>query len=137
MKSKDWLRRLVCALMVASLLVWSAPPQAVWAAWVETESVLNRSAADSARARLEIFLARQDVQAALQTHGIDPREAYSRAASLSDAEILRVADRIPEMPAGGSALGVIIGAGLVVFIVLLVTDILGFTHVFPFVTHRR
>ncbi len=52
-------------------------------------------------------------------------------------EILRVADRIPEMPAGGSALGVIIGAGLVVFIVLLVTDILGFTHVFPFVTHRR
>ena len=64
-------------------------------------------------------------------------EARSRAASLSDAEILRIADRIPEMPAGGSALGVIVGASLVVFLVLLVTDIMGYTDVFPFVTRHH
>jgi hypothetical protein len=32
---------------------------------------------------------------------------------------------------------VIVGAGLLVFFVLLVTDILGLTHVFPFVTRRH
>jgi hypothetical protein len=137
MKNKGWLRRVVCGLLVMSLIGWSVPPQAVRAAWVETESVLGPSAADSARARLEVFLARQDVQTELQAHGIDPREACRRAAGLSDAEILRVADRIPELPAGGNALGVIVGAGLLVFIVLLVTDILGLTHVFPFVTRRH
>lgn len=137
MNHKGWGRRAVCALVVLSLLGWSVP-QPAWAALVETETLLAPSAAaDSARARLEILLARQDVQKALEAHGIDPMEARSRAASLSDAEILRIADRIPEMPAGGSALGVIVGASLVVFLVLLVTDIMGYTDVFPFVTRHH
>ncbi len=37
------------------------------------------------------------------------------------------------LPAGGSAVGAIVGAGLVIFIVLLITDILGYTNVFTFV----
>jgi hypothetical protein len=38
-----------------------------------------------------------------------------------------------EMPAGGGAFGIIIGAALFVFIVLLITDMAGATDVFPFV----
>jgi hypothetical protein len=41
-----------------------------------------------------------------------------------------------QLPAGGDAVGVLIGASLFVFIVLLITDILGFTDVFPFVKSR-
>jgi hypothetical protein len=36
------------------------------------------------------------------------------------------------LPAGGGALGTIVGAALIIFIVLLLTDIFGFTDVFSF-----
>jgi hypothetical protein len=41
------------------------------------------------------------------------------------------------LPAGGSSLGVIVAASVVIFIILLVTDILGYTDLFPFVKKRR
>ena len=45
---------------------------------------------------------------------------------------------IDPLPAGGDALGVILGVALIVFLVLLITDIMGYTDIFPFVkkTHR-
>jgi hypothetical protein len=42
-----------------------------------------------------------------------------------------------QLPAGGDGLGTIIGAAVLIFLVLLITDILGFTHVFSFVNHQR
>jgi len=69
----------------------------------------------------------------LTAQGIDPDEAIARIESLSDHEIIAIADRIKQLPAGGDALGAIIGAALIVFLVLLVTDILGYTDIFPFV----
>ena len=48
-----------------------------------------------------------------------------------------MADQIERLPAGGSAIGVIIGAALIVFLVLLATDILGYTDVFPFVKKHK
>jgi hypothetical protein len=53
--------------------------------------------------------------------------------SLSDAEVIALADQIEKHPAGGNAVGVIVGAALFIFIVLLITDILGLTDIFPFV----
>jgi hypothetical protein len=57
--------------------------------------------------------------------------------SLSDAEAVDVASRIDQLTAGGSAVGVIVGAILLVFLVLLITDLLGLTDVFPFVKKHR
>jgi hypothetical protein len=65
--------------------------------------------------------------------GVDPLEAQARVASLSDAEAVRLAGQVEHLPAGGNAIGVIVGAAVLVFIVLLITDILGYTDVFPFV----
>jgi hypothetical protein len=48
-----------------------------------------------------------------------------------------VAEQLERLPAGGSAVGVIIGAALIVFLVLLATDILGYTDVFPFVKKHK
>ncbi|MCY1310880.1 hypothetical protein D9M70_611210 [compost metagenome] len=47
---------------------------------------------------------------------------------MSDAEVAQLADRVDQAPAGGDVLGVLFA----VFVILLVTDILGFTQVFPF-----
>ena len=47
------------------------------------------------------------------------------------------AGKLRELPAGGNAVGAFIGAALIVFLVLLLTDILGYTDVFPFVKKHK
>jgi hypothetical protein len=53
-------------------------------------------------------------------------------ASLSDEEVERVTGHLDSLPAGQGAFGAIVGAAVLVFLVLLITDLLGLTHVFGF-----
>jgi len=100
---------------------------------IGTETVLDATRSQEARDYLNRILEREDVRASLVAQGIDPLEAKARVDSLSDAEVVSLADQIEELPAGGSALGIIVGTLLIVFLVLLITDILGYTDIFPFV----
>ena len=122
------------------LAIWvfmiSGPHQAV-AALVGTERVFDAERVQNARELIHGLMAREDIQAALVREGIDPQEAQARAESLSDAEAVRLASAIETLPAGGSSLGLIVGAILLVFIVLLITDIMGYTDVFPFTKKHR
>jgi hypothetical protein len=115
------------------MLLLSLPHKSSFAGMIGTETVLDATRSQEARDYLNRTLAREDVRASLIAQGIDPLEAKARVESLSDAEAVSLADQIEELPAGGSALGIIVGAILIVFIVLLITDILGYTDVFPFV----
>lgn len=115
------------------MLLLSLPQKAAFAGMIGTETVLDATRGQEARDYLNRILAREDVQASLVAQGIDPLEAKARVDSLSDAEVVSLADQIEELPAGGSTLGIIVGTLLIVFIVLLITDILGYTDVFPFV----
>jgi hypothetical protein len=122
------------------LAIWvfmiSGPHQAM-AALVGTERVFDAERVQNARELIHSLMAREDIQAALVREGIDPREAQARAESLSDAEAVRLAGAIESLPAGGSSLGIIVGASLLVFIILLITDIMGYTDVFPFTKRHR
>jgi hypothetical protein len=115
------------------MLLLSLPHKSSFAGMIGTETVLDATRSQEARDYLNRTLAREDVRASLIAQGIDPIEAKARVDSLSDAEAVSLADQIEELPAGGSALGILVGALLIVFIVLLITDILGYTDVFPFV----
>lgn len=116
----------------------SGPQQAALAALVDTETVMDAARVQNARGTIHNLLAREDIQKALVDRGIDPQEARARASALSDAEAIRLADTIESLPAGGaSALGIVIGAILIIFIILLITDILGYTDVFPFTKKHR
>ena len=116
----------------------SGPHQAAVAALVGTESVLDAAGVRSARERVRSLMDREDIQAALVRQGIDPQEARARAEALSDAEAVRLADAIEGLPAGGSsAVGIIVGAIVLVFLLLLISDILGYTSVFPFTRRHR
>jgi hypothetical protein len=44
-----------------------------------------------------------------------------------------LATNLDQLPAGGS----VVGALVLIFLVLLVTDLLGLTNVYPFVKHNR
>ena len=73
------------------------------------------------------MLDREEVRAQLERHGVAVEDVKERLGALTDAEAALLAERIDRLPAGG-----VLGVLLTVFIILLVTDILGLTKVFPF-----
>src|SRR5882672_3118730 len=98
---------------------------------ITTEQV---AAGDAQRDRalvMETFL-RPELQAKLLEFGVSLKDAQARVATLTDQEVSALARQIETAPAGGTD---ILAFVLVIFIVLLITDIMGFTTVFPFVKH--
>ena len=82
-----------------------------------------------ARDRLLQLLERQEVKDALMERGVDPAMAAQRVASMTAEEVRIMNQKMDELPAGGDILGV----AVFVFLVLLFTDIMGWTDIFPFV----
>jgi hypothetical protein len=119
--------------MTGLMFALAGPYQAAVAALIPTGMVSDSEEVTLARENIKNFMARQDSQNLLIAKGISPEEAKARIDSLTDAEALMVSQHIESMPAGGNAVGILVGAILLVFIILLVTDLLGLTNVFPFV----
>lgn len=99
-------------------------------------ATVEQSAAstEGARAQLLSQFDRADVQAGLQARGVDLAQARARVAALTDAEAQLLVDQIDTSPAGASDL---LGALVFIFVLLVVTDILGLTKVFPFTRSVR
>ncbi len=129
--------RAIAVGMAIVMLVTSLPINFAQAAMVTTDQVVAQSELAGDRERVVRFMAREDVRQQLKALGIDPDEAAQRANTLSDDEVRQIAGKLDELPAGQSAVGVIVGAILIVFLVLLITDLLGLTDVFPFVKSQR
>ena len=117
------------------MLMLAFPYQFAWAALIGTESILNVDREQIPRAYLNSFLARKDIQAAMVSQGLDPQEAQQRIDSLSDAEVRDIVNEIDQLPAGG-VLGTILIIAFLVFVILLLTDIGGYTDIFPFVKKK-
>jgi hypothetical protein len=66
--------------------------------------MLNSTREQQARDDINSLLLREDVQNALMAQGINPIEAKARIDSLSDAEVIRIADEINKLPAGAGAM---------------------------------
>ena len=131
-------KRYVAVAMAVVMVMNVGPIGLAQAKMVTTDQVIERADPADDRQRVESFLLREDVQRQFVLLGIDPQEAASRVASLSNEEIQQIAGRLDELPAGegAGAIGVIVGAILIIFLVLLVTDLLGLTDVFPFVKKK-
>ena len=127
------LRRGVALLLAVVMLVVSMPLGSARAALVTTDQMLAQSDGASDRERVLAFLERADVREQIVALGVDPAEAAARVATLSDAQVREIAGKIDQLPAGQSVIAAVIGAILIIFLVLLVTDLLGLTDVFPFV----
>lgn len=128
MQSGSCWRSVTSVLLVFSVLCLALPTSPAVAGWMPT-----RPAVEGPKARLVSALDRAEIAEALRELGVDPAEAKRRVAGLTDAEAQLALDRLDTLPAGGSAVGVIVGAVVLIFVILLITDLLGFTDVFPFV----
>jgi hypothetical protein len=123
----------VSLVLAFFMLMISGPFQSAVAAIIGTETVLDGARGQQARAYLNQLLAREDVQKALVSQGIDPGEARARIDSLSDAEAIQAADKFEQLPAGSGFVETLLILSFLVFLILLITDIAGYTDIFPFV----
>lgn len=129
--------RPVALLLVVSFCLLNFNVPNAQAKMVGTDAVIAGQQAADQRAQVADFMAREDVKQIMTQYGVDPVEAQLRVDSLSNEELAHLANSIDQLPAGGSAVGVIVGAALLVFIILLITDLVGLTHVFPFVNSQK
>jgi hypothetical protein len=123
----------VSLVLAIFMLLISGPFQSVYASLIGTETILDSARGQQARAYLKQLLAREDIQNALVARGIDSREATARIDSLSDAEAIQAADKFEQLPAASGFFETLLIVAFLVFLILLITDIAGYTDIFPFV----
>ena len=110
-------------VMVVIMVTIIIPCQSVSAALISTQNMAESVQGQEARAELKQLFAREDVQAALIAQGLDPVEASSRIDALTNEEVIRVADQIDALPAGGSTL-LLVGAAILVVTLIFYAIIL-------------
>lgn len=125
--------RVVSPIVIASLVFGSttamAAPSAIVDGLVSTQEVINADQVRADRQQIAELLARADVREQLAAQGVDPAEVEQRVAALSDQEVRQMNEKLDQMPAGASS---VVGVLFAVFVILLITDLLGLTKVFPF-----
>jgi hypothetical protein len=124
--------RIVASVLIICLSGLSFPMQAA-AAIVSTREATAPTGITAERERIISLFSREEVRKSLEEHGVAPQAAIDRIQTLSDEEIQQLAASIDQAPAGGDVIGVL----FTIFIILLVTDILGLTKVFPFTRSIR
>lgn len=100
----------------------------VQAAMVTTPDVLQSQQSEYDRQQLVELLDREDVQKQLLDYGVAPEQVKERVNNMTDAEVAQLNDQIADMPAGG-----ILGAILLIFVVFVITDVIGATDIFSFI----
>lgn len=113
---------LVCFIVVSF-------QQSAFAAMVTTTEIVDEQLVVAEKQKLMDLFADQQVQSQLIAMGVSPSDAKQRLENMSDEEVLAFSEKMDEMQAGSG----VVGALVLVFLVLLVTDLLGYTDVFPFV----
>lgn len=135
-RTKRWL-----AMLLAASLSYAGAVHGAQSALVGTEQVAAAQGVVSAdaqavaeRARVLALLDRPDVAAGLVERGLSAEQARERVAALTDAEVAQLAHTLDTAPAGADG---VIGVIVFIFVLLLVTDILGLTKVYPFTRSVR
>jgi hypothetical protein len=96
---------------------------------IGTDTVVSAGQAHAARDRVNAALTRTDLKQQLAAQGVSAEQVQARVEGMTDQEVVALADKMDQLPAGGD----VVGAAVLIFLVLLITDILGYTDIFPFV----
>lgn len=120
-------RRIVATALIVSITSL-ALPQPAHAGMLSTGTAI--AAGD--RDRIANVVNRSEVRAQLQAYGVGVADLNARIAALTDEEAAQIARQVDSLPAGADA-GAVVGVALLVLLVLVITDLLGVTHIFPFI----
>jgi hypothetical protein len=113
-----------------SVLLALMPIMPTQAAIVGTDQIINPAPTHQARDHVKEFLSSEAAQQQLLELGVSPEEVTKRIDSLSDSELARINQGIDQLNAGSDS---ILGILLIIFIVFVITDVIGATDIFPFI----
>ena len=100
------------------------------AAMIGTGEIVSPAQSGLADERLQQFLDRDETRQQLQEWGVSADWVETRLNSLTDVELARIHQEIDSLDAGGTN---ILGILLVIFIIFVITDVIGATDIFPFI----
>jgi predicted PurR-regulated permease PerM len=121
------LRRPTAVLL--SLLLALMPMLPAQAAMIGNEQIINQSQSQQTRGSLQQLFEQDTARQQLQAWGVNPEQIQNRIDSLTDSELARINQQVDTLDAGGNVLGIL----LIIFIVFVITDVLGATDIFPFI----
>ena len=121
------IRKYISVLLSVTLMSMSFT--SAQAAMISNDMVINHVQHSNAKAELLQTINRSDVKQQLLNMGVNPENIESRINLMTHEEIAQLNQQIDELPAGGDVLGVI----LIIFIVFVITDVIGATDIFPFI----
>jgi len=112
-----------------SLLLVMLPLLPAQAAMVDNDSIISAQQADLDSAAILAMLDNQVSRQQLESWGVNPEMARERINSLTGEELANINRQLDDLRAGGDILGIL----LVIFIVFVITDVVGATDIFPFI----
>lgn len=113
-----------------SLLLALSPAISAQAAMLDNASLLAEDPVEQTRDSLQQLLERDEARQQLQALGVSPEWALERARTLSAGELARINQGIGQLETGSDS---VLGVLLVIFIVFVITDVIGATDIFPFI----
>jgi hypothetical protein len=117
------------AWLLSALLVLM-PVMSAQAGMLDTDTLITTGQSQQSIAGLQQLLEHEDAQRQLLALGVSPEQVRERVASLSDSELARINQGIDTLNAGGDS---VLGVLLIIFIVFVITDVIGATNIFPFI----
>ena len=99
------------------------------AAIVSNQQILHATYQVNDKLSLRLTLNREDVQQQLLDMGVNPDDIESRVNQMTKEEIALLNQQMAELPAGAGVLGAVV----LVFLVFVITDVIGATDIFPFI----
>ena len=101
----------------------------VQAAIVSNNQLIHKINQANDKAALLQTINRADVQAQLISMGVSSADLETRVNQMTQQEIAQLNQNMAELHAGSGVLGVVV----LIFIVFVVTDVIGATDIFPFI----
>ena len=120
--------RRTLALFLSVSLVCVSLGQAQ-AAIIDNNQVIYQAEQANDKAVLLQTINRIDVQKQLLSMGINGVDLENRIDQMTQGEIAQLNQQIDGLPAGGGVLGIVV----LIFIVFVITDVVGATDIFPFI----
>ena len=99
------------------------------AAVIANNQVIQQIQQETDKAALLQTVNRTDVQEQLTSMGVSTADIESRINQMTQEEITQLNLQLDQLPAGGDVLGIVV----LIFIVFVITDVIGATDIFPFI----
>lgn len=94
---------------------------------VGTPALAMQAELQTQRDDVRSFMARDDVRQAMLGYGVNAADVDARINNMTESELLQLQSQMDMLPAGSSAVGLVLG----VILIFVLLDLLGATDIFP------